>query len=215
VHKAILARLQKRRVLEDFRDFLNPLKLPTKLTLRLSGCAGTINAWYSAQKVTVCYEYIDWVRQLAPTATTEEGITPEDAVVGPFVDVMLHEISHAVIDILKVPVLGREEDAADSLAAFILLQFGKEVARRVPISSTKGSTGHCLGAAGALEAIFCTLALKEGVLPPTINYESEDEDCDLDYIANEAREADARIAVSNSFGFGGHNATIVLARCDE
>jgi 3-oxoacyl-[acyl-carrier-protein] synthase II len=91
---------------------------------------------------------------------------------------------------------------------------GEDVARRVPISSTKGSTGHCLGAAGALEAIFSTLALHEGVLPPTINYESRDEDCDLDYIANEAREADARIAVSNSFGFGGHNATIVLARCD-
>src|SRR6478672_3774153 len=58
IHKAILARLQKRRVLEDFRDFLSPLKLPTRLTLRLSGCAGNINAWYNAQKVTICYEYI-------------------------------------------------------------------------------------------------------------------------------------------------------------
>jgi 3-oxoacyl-[acyl-carrier-protein] synthase II len=92
---------------------------------------------------------------------------------------------------------------------------GEDVARRVPISSTKGSTGHCLGAAGALETIFSTLALHDGILPPTINYESQDADCDLDYIANEAREADARVAVSNSFGFGGHNATIVVARCDE
>ena len=129
-HKAILARLQKRQVLEDFRDFLSPLKLPTKLTLRLAGCAGNINAWYSAQKITVCYEYIDWIRQMAPTSTTDEGITPEDAIVGPFVDVVLHELAHAVVDILKIPVLGREEDAADAIAAFILVQFGKEVARR-------------------------------------------------------------------------------------
>ena len=89
---------------------------------------------------------------------------------------------------------------------------GEQVAGKVPISSTKGATGHCLGAAGALEAIFCTLAIREGVLPPTINYETPDPECDLDYIPNEAREADVKIAVSNSFGFGGHNATIVLRR---
>jgi hypothetical protein len=130
VHKAILARLKKREVLEDFRDFLSPLKLPSKLLIRLAGCNGTINAWYSAQSITICYEYIDWIRQMAATTKTDEGITPEDAVVGPFVDVLLHELSHAVIDMLKVPVLGREEDAADAVAAFILVQFGKEVARR-------------------------------------------------------------------------------------
>ena len=89
---------------------------------------------------------------------------------------------------------------------------GEQVAGKVPISSTKGATGHCLGAAGALEAIFCTLAIREGVLPPTINYKTPDPECDLDYIPNEAREADVKIAVSNSFGFGGHNATIVLRR---
>jgi len=87
-----------------------------------------------------------------------------------------------------------------------------EQARKVPISSTKGATGHCLGAAGAVEAIFCTLAIHEGVLPPTINYETPDPECDLDYVPNEAREADVGIAVSNSSGFGGHNASIVLRR---
>ncbi len=87
---------------------------------------------------------------------------------------------------------------------------GAHVARRVPISSTKGATGHCLGAAGAVEAIFCTLAIHEGVLPPTINYETPDPECDLDYIPNDAREADVGVAVSNSSGFGGHNASIVL-----
>ena len=89
---------------------------------------------------------------------------------------------------------------------------GEDIARRVPISSTKGATGHCLGAAGAVEAIFCTLAIHEGVVPPTINYETPDPECDLDYVPNEAREADVGVAVSNSSGFGGHNASIVLRR---
>jgi 3-oxoacyl-[acyl-carrier-protein] synthase II len=89
---------------------------------------------------------------------------------------------------------------------------GEHIARKIPVSSTKGATGHCLGAAGGVEAIFCTLAIRDGVLPPTINQETPDPQCDLDYIPNEAREADVEIAVSNSFGFGGHNASIVLRR---
>jgi 3-oxoacyl-[acyl-carrier-protein] synthase II len=83
------------------------------------------------------------------------------------------------------------------------------------VSSTKGATGHCLGAAGAVEAIFSTLAIRDGKLPPTINYEVEDPECDLDYIPNESRDADIRVSVSNSFGFGGHNASIVLKRVDD
>jgi 3-oxoacyl-[acyl-carrier-protein] synthase II len=92
---------------------------------------------------------------------------------------------------------------------------GEENARKTPISSTKGSTGHCLGAAGAVEAIFTTLSISEGMLPPTINYEYPDPECDLDYIPNEARPADVRVAMSNSFGFGGHNASIVLKKFGE
>jgi 3-oxoacyl-[acyl-carrier-protein] synthase II len=97
----------------------------------------------------------------------------------------------------------------------IKLALGEDVARKVPISSTKGATGHCLGAAGAIEAIFSLLAIRDGVLPPTINLETHDPSCDLDYVPNEARRADVRTAVSNSFGFGGHNASIVLRRFED
>jgi 3-oxoacyl-[acyl-carrier-protein] synthase II len=97
----------------------------------------------------------------------------------------------------------------------IKLALGEENARNTPVSSTKGATGHCLGAAGAVEATFSILAVHHGVLPPTINYDDPDPDCDLDYIPNESREADVRVALSNSFGFGGHNATIVLRRFED
>ena len=102
-------------------------------------------------------------------------------------------------------------DAAETRVIKIAL--GEEHARRTPISSTKGATGHCFGAAGAIEAIFTTLALTERILPPTINLETPDPACDLDYIPNVPRPApDIEVALSNSFGFGGHNATIVLRR---
>jgi 3-oxoacyl-[acyl-carrier-protein] synthase II len=83
-------------------------------------------------------------------------------------------------------------------------------AYRLPISSTKSMTGHLLGAAGAVEAIFSVLSLTNSVLPPTINYEHPDPECDLDYIPNEARHVTVKVAMSNSFGFGGHNACLVL-----
>jgi len=104
-------------------------------------------------------------------------------------------------------------DAAETRV--IKLALGEENARTTPVSSTKGATGHCLGAAGAVEAMFSILAIERGALPPTINYDEPDPECDLDYIPNEAREADVRTAVSNSFGFGGHNATIVVRRFED
>jgi 3-oxoacyl-[acyl-carrier-protein] synthase II len=97
----------------------------------------------------------------------------------------------------------------------IKLALGEENARKTPVSSTKGATGHCLGAAGAVEAMFTILAVNRGALPPTINYDEPDPECDLDYIPNEARAADVRTGVSNSFGFGGHNATIVVRRFED
>lgn len=92
----------------------------------------------------------------------------------------------------------------------IKTSMGEENARRVPISSTKSMTGHLLGAAGALEAIICALTMRHGMIPPTINYTTPDPDCDLDYVPNEAREAVVRTCLSNSLGFGGHNATLCM-----
>jgi 3-oxoacyl-[acyl-carrier-protein] synthase II len=96
----------------------------------------------------------------------------------------------------------------------IKLALGEEVARKIPVSSTKGATGHCLGAAGAVEAIFTILATQTGVLPPTINYEVPDPECDLDYIPNESRRATIEYGLSNSFGFGGHNACVIFKKVD-
>ena len=98
-----------------------------------------------------------------------------------------------------------------SETAAIKTVFG-ETAYDVPISSTKSMTGHMLGAAGGVEAVFCVKALEEGIMPPTINYETADPDCDLDYIPNEKREKKLRHVMSNSFGFGGHNATLIFAQ---
>ena len=80
------------------------------------------------------------------------------------------------------------------------------------VSSTKGNTGHLLGAAGAVEAIICTKALEEQIVPPTINYKEKDEECDLDIVPNESRKAKLNIVMSNSLGFGGHNGSIILKR---
>lgn len=87
-----------------------------------------------------------------------------------------------------------------------------ELAYRIPVSSTKSMTGHMMGATGALEAIFCVQAIREGILPPTIHYETPDPDCDLDYIPNQAREKQVTLALSNAFGFGGHNAVLVIRK---
>ena len=111
---------------------------------------------------------------------------------------------------------GTSTPAGDSAETRVLkLALGEEKAYRTPVSSTKGATGHCLGAAGAIEAIFTIFALQSGVLPPTINLETPDPECDLDYIPNEARHAPIEVAVSNSFGFGGHNACVVFRRWDD
>ena len=97
--------------------------------------------------------------------------------------------------------------------AAIKTVFGED-AYSIPVSSTKSMTGHLLGGAGALESLVCILAIRDGVVPPTINYETPDPECDLDYVPNQARKADVKTAMTNSFGFGGHNVSLIFAAAD-
>jgi 3-oxoacyl-[acyl-carrier-protein] synthase II len=99
-------------------------------------------------------------------------------------------------------------DKAETAA--IKTAFGEDRAREIPVSSTKSMTGHLLGAAGGIETAICALAMKHGVVPPTINYETPDPACDLDYVPNESREKEVRACINNSLGFGGHNATLLM-----
>jgi 3-oxoacyl-[acyl-carrier-protein] synthase II len=110
---------------------------------------------------------------------------------------------------------GTATPANDAIETLAIKKVFGEHAYRVPISSTKSMIGHCLGAAGAIEAIATICALREGLIPPTINYETPDPECDLDYVPNVARPAPLRLALSNSFGFGGQNAILVIRRWDD
>jgi len=123
------------RALEKLRDILRPLRLPHRLLLQTRECDGISNAWSDEESVTVCYEYLDEIWKNAPERTTPAGVTPIDALIGPLVDVFLHETGHAVFAILKIPLFGREEDAADQFSTYIMLRFEKEEARRLILGS--------------------------------------------------------------------------------
>ena len=99
--------------------------------------------------------------------------------------------------------------------AAIKKALGEDNAKKAYVSSTKSMTGHMLGAAGAIEALACLFALNEGVIPPTIHLDEQDENCDLNCVPNTAVEADITLALSNSLGFGGHNATIVMKKYED
>ena len=110
---------------------------------------------------------------------------------------------------------GTSTEQNDRLETKAIKQLFGDKAKQLAVSSTKSMTGHLLGAAAGVEAIICLLALQDGIIPPTINYEYPDPDCDLDYVPNEARRQTINRVLSNSFGFGGHNATLALAKYEE
>lgn len=130
-HQALYEQLKAAHTLERFRSFLSFIRLPRTLTLKLAGCDGEDNAWYDPNNltVTVCYEYLEAVHKIAPATATPEGVTPDNAVLGPLLEVFLHEVAHALFDQLRIPILGREEDAADQFAAFMLVHLSERTAR--------------------------------------------------------------------------------------
>lgn len=130
-HQALYELLQQQRALEKIQEIFSPFQLPIDLTLKTVGCDGVPNAYYQRPELTICYEYVDEIRQSIPKETTEAGITPEAAVVGQFFYVVAHEMGHAVFDLFDVPLFGRPEDAADQFATYMMLQFGKTGARRL------------------------------------------------------------------------------------
>ncbi len=124
----------------------------------------------------------------------------------------LRDAGLAAGDIGYINAHGTSTPYNDKFETMAIKRVFGEHARRLAVSSTKSMTGHLLGAAGGIEAIATLLALHHGLLPPTINYETPDPDCDLDYVPNQARKQDVEVALSNAFGFGGTNATLVFRK---
>ncbi len=122
---------EDRHTLENLQEFLSPFRLPWTLEILLDECDGEADAMYWDGTITICYEYIDELWNSMPAKTTVAGIEPLDTFAGPFMDTILHEFAHALFDYLDIPVLGREEDAADQVSAYIYLQLGPAEARRL------------------------------------------------------------------------------------
>ncbi len=135
-HQVFYEKLRGTRMLETLAEALSSVRLPKPLLVKFTSCDGTSNAWYEPTDGTVsfCYEYVDEIWR-ASGGAAQHGIDPEAAWEGAVVFVLFHENSHAIFDVLKVPVLGREEDAADQVAAFAMLRAGEATARRVLIGA--------------------------------------------------------------------------------
>ena len=118
-------------------------------------------------------------------------------------------------DIDYINAHGTSTKLNDQIETLAIKKLFGEHAKKIPVSSTKSMTGHLLGAAGGVELVACILSIRDNIVHPTINYETPDPDCDLDYVPNKARKVQVDVALSNSLGFGGHNATLVLKRYKE
>ncbi len=142
-----------------------------------------------------------------PTAPREDGLAASEAM-----QMALCEAGLASEAVDYINAHGTSTPLGDAGETRAIKRVFGDHAYRLAVSSTKSMMGHLLGAAGAVEAIVCLMAMQEGVIPPTINYETPDPQCDLDYVPNTARQAEVRVALSNAIGFGGHNASLVMAR---
>ena len=134
-HQAIHDQMKQGRALEQLQELLAPLRLPYPLTLKVTGCDGVMNAFYNDEVITVCYELLADLLKNASPKDLPIGISRADTVIGPSLAVFLHETGHAVFSMLQIPVLGREEDAADQFAAFIMLRLSKDEARKMVLGS--------------------------------------------------------------------------------
>ncbi len=115
-------------------------------------------------------------------------------------------------DVSYINAHGTSTQLNDKIETLAIKKVFGELAYKIPVSSTKSMTGHCLGAAGGVEFAACVMAIKEDIVPPTVNYETPDPACDLDYVPNKARKVKVNVAISNAFGFGGHNACIAVKK---
>ena len=129
-HRDIYELVKSRAALEKVQEIFSPVRLHADLTVKTIDC-GVSNAWYQRPTLTICYEYLEDIRAVAPKKTTADGLTRDDAVVGQFLYVVLHEMGHALFDQLDVPLFGRPEDAADGFATYMMLALGKKDAYRI------------------------------------------------------------------------------------
>jgi len=133
VYKPVYEMLKERRTLEKLQEIFSPFRLPNDLTLRTGDCEGVANAWYDhdSAAISICYEYVVEIMRMTPKEVTPDGIAPTDAALGQFFYVVAHEMGHAAFDLFQVPSFGNAEDAADQFSTYVMLQFGKEQARRL------------------------------------------------------------------------------------
>jgi len=177
--RPIRDRLMRRQVLEQLRLFLSPLKLPRKLLVQLDQCNAERRPYQSGGPVTICYEYVAKVDRMAPRNQQPGGLPRETMIVGAFIQEVLHEVAIATFDILEIPVWGREHDAADKLAGFIMVQFGKEVAQKIMIGAAWffdasdrqwTQTDHASEQSPEAQRFFNYLCIALGSDPATFKY---------------------------------------------
>jgi hypothetical protein len=177
--RPIRERLMRRQVLEQLRLFLSPLRLPRKLLVQLDQCNAEQRPYVAGGPVTICYEYIAKVAQLVPRTQQLGGPAPGDMIVGAFIQEVLHEVAIATFDILDIPVWGRERDAADKLAGFIMVQFGRDVALKIMVGAARffeaserqwTQTDHASEQSPEAQRFYNYLCIAIGADPTTFKY---------------------------------------------